>query len=360
MSHEIRTPLNGIIGFSTLLKEYRLKKEDISKFIDIIITSSNQLIAIIDDILLISKLQVKEIKISKSKFSVNQLLNNLLKEFSTELKLAPEKNITLKVNKLQDKENIQISTDKNKLQLIFTKLIKNAIKFTSSGEVEFGYNIDNEKNIVFFVRDTGVGISREKQHIIFKKFRQVDDSTIRPYGGTGLGLSIVKGIVDLLKGELWLESELNVGSNFLFTLPIDIQNELKIKLRKNKVSMKWDNIKILIVDDVEESRILLKEILIPTKAKLFEAKNGKEAIDIFLDNQDINLILMDIQLPKINGFDSAKRIKRINSNVKIIVQTAYANQGYEQKSINSECDDFINKPIIAQLLLEKILNLLYT
>ena len=359
MSHEIRTPLNGIIGFSTLLKEYNLKKEDKNKFIDIIISNSNQLITIIDDILLISKLQVNQIKVSKSEFSLSLLLKKVLNEFSTELNLVPEKNVVLKINKLNDKEDVKILTDKNKLQLIFSKLIINAIKFTTKGEIVFGCDIDKNKNIVFFVKDTGVGISKEKQHIIFKKFRQADDSTIRPYGGTGLGLSIVKGVIDLLEGELWLESELNKGSKFLFTLPIDKKNELKIKVKKNQLYSKWDKLKILIVDDVEESRILLEEILIPTKAKLFKAKNGKEAIDIFIKNQDIDIVLMDIQLPEINGFDAAKRIKGINSNVKIVAQTAYANQGYEQESIKYKCDDFISKPIIASLLLDKISNLLY-
>jgi len=358
MSHEIRTPLNGIIGFSTLLKEYSLKKEDVNKFVDIIIANSNQLVAIIDDILFISKLQVKQVKVSKSEFSLNQLIKNLLNKFTSSLKLIPEKNITLKIC-INNNEDINILTDKSNLYLVYTKLLRNAIKFTNSGEIEFGYNIDVEKNIVFFVKDTGVGISKEKQHIIFKKFRQVDDSTIRPYGGTGIGLSIVKGVIDLLKGELWLESELNKGAKFSFTLPINSKDDVQIKKKKEKERSDWSCMKILIVDDVEESRILLEEILFPTKAKLYNAENGKKAIDVFIENQDIDLVLMDIQLPEINGFETAKRIKGINNNVKIIAQTAFANQGYEEKSKYSKFDDFINKPIVAPLLLEKISNLLY-
>ncbi|MBN1252180.1 MAG: PAS domain S-box protein [Bacteroidales bacterium] len=359
MSHEIRTPLNGIMGFSSLLQEYSLSKEDVSKFVDIIIANGNQLLTIIDDILLISKLQVNQIKVSDSQFLLNKTILNILEKYTKELKLVSGKDVNLRVELIDSYDNVKIETDKSKFSMIFSKLIRNAMKFTNSGEIVFGYNFDKKNEMYFFVKDTGVGISDDKKHIIFKKFRQVDDSTTRLYGGTGIGLSIVKGLVDLLNGKLWLESKINEGSTFLFKIPLIIHRGSEVKKEDAFLEARWTNKKVLIVDDVDESLLLLEEILIPTGIKIYKAKNGIEAVKAFIENQDIDIILMDIQLPEINGLEAAKRIKEIKNSVKIIAQTAFANQGFEQSCEKSKCDDFINKPIISSILFEKISNLLY-
>jgi len=359
MSHEIRTPLNGIIGFSTILKEYSLKKEDVKRFTDIIIDNSKQLMSNINDILLISKLEVNQEIIQQSKFSLNDLIEKLKLKFISKLKLLPEKNIEIKI-KINENDDIKITTDKKKFEIVFSKLINNAIKFTNTGKIEFGYNIIDKQNFNFFVKDTGVGIAKDKQHLIFKKFRQINDSKERLYGGTGIGLSIVNSIIDLLKGKIWLKSDTNKGANFYFTIPIVFQDEnqrKKISEIGKKNDINFGNYKILVVDDVEESSMLLEEILSVRNAQIFVANNGKKAINIFNNNKDIDLILMDIQMPEMSGHDAAKKIKEINANVKIIVQTAFVDQEYNEKE-TKYYDDFINKPIVEKILLEKIYSVL--
>ncbi len=196
--------------------------------------------------------------------------------------------------------------------------------------------------------------------MIFKKFRQINDSKERLYGGTGIGLSIVNSIIDLLKGKIWLKSDTNKGANFYFTIPIVFQDEnqrKKISGINKKREIKLENYKILVVDDVEESSMLLEEILSVRNAQIFVANNGKKAINIFNNNKDIDLILMDIQMPEMSGHDAAKKIKEINENVKIIVQTAFVDQEYNEKE-TKYYDDFINKPIVEKILLEKIYSVL--
>jgi len=207
MSHEIRTPLNAILGFSGLMADYSLDKDSVSKFVDIIQVNGKQLLTIIDDILLVSKLQVNQIKVVTAEFELEQVFNKLEQLYSKELGILSEKSIDLIIKRGGKNSSVKIKTDRDKLFQIYSKLIRNAIKFTTNGVVEFGFDLKENNEIVFFVKDTGVGISDEKQEIVFKKFRQADDSTTREYGGTGLGLSIVKGLIDLLQGKLWVESE---------------------------------------------------------------------------------------------------------------------------------------------------------
>ncbi len=358
MSHEIRTPLNAIMGFSSLLADYSLDKQSIDKFLEIIQVNGRQLLTIIDDILLISKLQVNQIKVTTAVFELDQVLIVLNQQFSKELNILSEKQIELSIEKINVPSSIKIKTDRDKLSQIFSKLIRNAVKFTTKGKVQFGVELKSDNKLEFFVKDTGVGISSEKQEMIFKKFRQADDSTTREYGGTGLGLSIVKGLIDLLKGDIWIDSELGKGSAFYFTIPMEeIEIEQSEKIKNNKPN-NWSNKKILIVDDVAESIFLLSEVLKSTGIKIISAENGALAIQRFMENPDIDLILMDIQLPEINGLEAAAEIKKINQSVKIIVQTAYSQEGYIQKSREAGCDDIIFKPINFENLFKKMRNFL--
>ena len=354
MSHEIRTPLNAIMGFSSLMADYSLDKESISKFLEIIQVNGRQLLNIIDDILLISKLQVNQIKVTTAVFDLDQVLSKLNQQFGRELSILNEKKIELSVEKVNVKSSVKIKTDRDKLSMIYSKLIRNAIKFTSKGKVQFGFELKGDNEIVFFVKDTGVGISKEKQDFVFKKFRQADDSTTREYGGTGLGLSIVKGLIDLLEGKLWVESELGQGAIFYFSLPLEII-EIESSVETNtKKKAQWGTKKIMIVDDVGESIFLLSEVLKSTGINIITAETGAQAIQKFIDNPDIDLILMDIQLPEINGLEAAVEIKKINPKVAIIVQTAYAQDGFTQKSKDAGCDDIVFKPINFENLIKKM------
>ena len=353
MSHEIRTPLNAIIGFSGLMADYSLDKESVTRFVDIIQVNGKQLLTIIDDVLLISKLQVNQIKIQTAVIDLDQLLGKLNQQFSRELDILKEKEIQLKIVK-NTGGSVKIETDRDKLYTIFSKLIRNAIKFTNQGKIEFGFEIGSDTKITFFVKDSGVGISREKKELIFQKFRQIDDSTTREYGGTGLGLSIVKGLIDLLKGKLWLRSELNQGTEFYFSLPLTSIEFENPKSEEEEPEINWSDKKVLIVDDVPESLFLLNEILKHTHIKIFKANTAHQAIKQFSDNPDINLILMDIQLPEMSGLEAVSLIRKMNQKVPVIMQTAFGQDGYEQKSMEAGCNDIVFKPINPGILISKM------
>ncbi len=353
MSHEIRTPLNAILGFSSLMRDYKLESGKSEKFLDLIQTNSKQLLNIIDDILLISKLQVNEIKLVTSVFLLPDFFQDLFKIFDREIYVQDNKNINLLID-IPDLK-IKIEADKNKLGMVFSKLIRNAIKFTEQGTITIGYKLQENKKLVFFVKDTGIGISKEKQQIIFQKFRQVDDTKTRKYGGTGLGLSIVKALVDLMQGEIWLKSEVAKGAHFYFSIPVEIIN--KTKNIEYKKEPNWQDKTILVVDDVFESVLLINEILKSTGIKIITASDGIEAIEKVKAIQEIDLVLMDLQLPKLNGIQASKTIRTIRK-IPIIVQSAFMEEDYRQQCKKIGCDDYLQKPINPEELKSKISNLL--
>ena len=349
MSHEIRTPLNAILGFTSLLKDYKLDIEKSTKFLNLIQINGKQLLSIIDDVLLISKLQVGKIKVSHTEFSLNDFMNKLFESFNKEVTLETDKlNLIIDIPKTE----ILVKSDQIKLNQIFSKLIRNAIKFTSEGQITIGYKLKNNQP-EFFVKDTGIGISEKKQQIIFQKFRQIDDSKTRKYGGTGLGLSIAKSLIDLLNGTIWLDSKEGKGSNFYFKIPFEVKTAVKNTKKQN--TYKWNNKTMLIVDDVPESILLIKEIVRDTGIQTLTANNGIESIEKVKSNANIDIILMDIQLPKLNGIEAAKRILALK-NIPIIIQSAYSQIEYHEECKKIACSEFIQKPINPTELLNKIKN----
>lgn len=215
MSHEIRTPLNGILGFSSLLNEPNLTKEDKEDYIEIINSNGQQLLTIINDILDISKIEAGQVSIHYEAVNISEMMNGLKHQFKDQAAL---KNLVLTLNQDFTEEEIILYTDANRLRQVFLNLISNAIKFTHTGGIEFGY-IQKENFLEFYVKDTGIGIALEDQSIIFKPFRKVEDSLTATYGGTGLGLPISKALVEKLGGSLTLKSKKNSGSVFVFTIP---------------------------------------------------------------------------------------------------------------------------------------------
>ncbi len=354
MSHEIRTPLNAILGFSGLMADYNLDKDSVTRFINIIQVNGKQLLTIIDDILLVSKLQVNQIKVVTAEFELEQVFSKLHQHYTQELSILSEKKIELRIRRGEKNSQVVVKTDRDKFQQIFSKLIRNAIKFTTEGMVEFGFDLKENEQIVFYVKDTGEGISEEKQEIVFKRFRQADDSTTREYGGTGLGLSIVKGLIDLLGGDLWLESEKDKGTTFYFTIPLELIEVNEMPVIEEKDIINWASKKLLIVDDVDESLLLLTEVLKPSGIQVFTASAGAQAVQLFKENPDIDLVLMDIQLPGMNGIETTTKIKKINPNVPIIMQTAFGQDGYEQKREDLGCEDILFKPINFENLFAKL------
>ena len=363
MSHEIRTPMNGILGFSDLLKSEDSTVEERENYVDIIHQSGNQLMNIINDILDISKIEVGQIQLNEENTSINEILSELLTLFKPEV--ADKQNIKLLIHKdLTDNESV-IVTDGVRLRQILTNLINNAIKFTKEGSVEFGYllihDCENEYSkdgacLQFYVKDTGIGIPKNKREIIFDRFRQSDESHTRKFGGTGLGLAISKGFVELLGGDIWHESTENKGSTFYFTIPYKIGDSKQVQKIEAKYSSQysWSNYSVLIVEDDDISFSYMNKILEKTGISIIRATKGNDAIDICRKNKNINLILMDIQLPGINGYEATRKIREFLPNIPIIAQTAHALAEDKNKSMESGCNAFITKPIKRQVLLRTL------
>jgi CheY-like chemotaxis protein len=246
-----------------------------------------------------------------------------------------------------------IKTDRAKLYAILTNLVNNAIKYTSTGSIEFGYDKKGE-NLVFFVKDTGIGIHEHFKEIIFKRFRQGDDLTSRFNEGAGLGLSISKAYVEMLGGKIRVESEEGKGSTFYFTIPYNTAPKEKPVLNEHvtvdKKAFQIDNMKILIAEDDEDSEALISIVVKKFSKEILIARTGPEAIEVCRNNPDLDLVLMDIRMPRMNGYEATKQIRQFNKDVVIIAQTAYAIIGDREKALQAGCNDHISKPIDPTLL----------
>ncbi|MDF1547553.1 MAG: PAS domain S-box protein, partial [Bacteroidales bacterium] len=352
MSHEIRTPMNGIIGFTSLLQKPELNHEKRTNYINIVQNSGNQLLRIIDDILEISKLGTKQVKIQKEEVCLNNLLLELFSIFDIK---AKENKIPLYLkNGLPDKESF-IYSDRTKLFKILSNLIENALKFTDRGFIEFGYffcesnkNEGNEKSISaeikIYVKDSGIGINVEKQEIIFEKFSQEEKGDSRNIGGLGLGLSIAKENAELLGGTITLESEKGKGSVFYLNIPY---NPVYVNKIEDNPDQSLDCC-ILIVEDEEVNYLLLETLLLDemnVRCKIIHAKNGQEAVDVCKRNKNVQLVLMDIKMPVMDGYEATKIIKKIRPELPIVAQTAYATSQDYENAIEMGFDDFISKPL---------------
>ncbi len=360
MSHEIRTPMNAILGFSRLLNNPSVSRDQQEEYIEIINSRGNHLLQVINDIIDLSKIDSNQLNLEIKEFNLNHFLNETYLNFSQKIKEKHGDKVEFKLEKgLNDSEAV-IKLDKTRLEQVISYILINAIKYTEKGVIKLGYETDdNRNNLIFFVQDTGIGIPQDKQDLIFERFRQSDDSSTREYGGTGLGLSISKGLVELMGGSIWLKSEAGKGTVFYFSLPYSTSTET-IKFpdnkNKNKPYMKydWSDKKILIVEDDPLSSKFLETILEDTNATILIAKDGQEAIDITKQTDDLALILMDIQLPGISGNEATEEIRKIRSDLPVIAQTAHAMAEDKNRSIEAGCDDYITKPINLDMLLDKI------
>ena len=356
MSHEIRTPMNSIIGFSNLLSSEEIPEDQKAEFANYIKSSGELLMKLIDDIIDIAKIEAGEIRIDKKECNILKLLQELDHTYKEIINKSGKKHLRIILNPC-DLKDLNIKTDPYRLKQILSNLINNAIKFTDTGYIELGYKIKNEKTIEFFVKDTGVGLSRDEISIIFERFKRTVASEEKNIVGTGLGLAISKNLVELLGGEMWVDSHPGLGTTFYFTLPY-----LKITLIDEQFlydedifqDYEWENITILVVEDDNHSFSLLKETLKKTKAKIIRARNAEIAIDICKSNVDIDIVLMDIQLPQMNGYEATREIKKFRKSLPVIAETAFAMAGDKEKSILAGCDDYISKPININKLLPKI------
>ncbi|HCE54083.1 MAG TPA: hypothetical protein DER05_03385 [Lutibacter sp.] len=363
MSHEIRTPMNGILGFSDLLDNPDLSNEKRKKFIEIIRNSTHQLLHIIDDLMEISVLETKQIMAEEHPVCLNDLLFELFTIFNIK---ATKKSISLVLeNELSDKEST-ILTDKNKLNKVLSNLLENALKFTNEGIVELGYklNKDNEPaELKIFVKDSGIGIKQEKQELIFERFSQAEKELSKKVGGLGLGLSIAKENTELLGGKITVVSELGKGAAFFVTIlykPVNLTQKIENEKIKEKVVNEKKHT-ILITED-EDVNYMVLEILLEDKLKfpciIIHAKDGLEAVELCKSNPEIELVLMDIKMPKMDGREATRIIKEFRPNLPIIAQTAYSSPEEKEKAFLAGCDDFLSKPINKEDLDSKLKNYL--
>ncbi len=355
MSHEIRTPMNAILGFSGLLTIPTYSDDKKKFFVNIIEARTMDLLRIVNDLMDISKLDAGQMKIYSKDDDLGSIFN-LLHEYyvkSTQESIEGVKDIEIINNYCLNKEEGFIHSDFVRINQILTNLIDNAIKFTQKGFIEFGCSIRNDE-LLFYVKDTGIGIPKDKLHLIFGRFRQVDEKSTRTHGGSGLGLAISKGLLDIMNGEIWVESQVNKGSTFYFTLPykpvtknVVIKEEItysKILKRKH----------ILIVEDDTYNTNYLAEILANIDANCVYTPSGKDVMSLLTQNPLTEIVLLDISLPDIDGKDLAKIIKEKYPQMVIIAQTAYAGSKDKEQCIEAGCDFFISKPYTKDALINMI------
>ena len=350
MSHEIRTPMNGIMGFAELLNENNLSPGQIHEYIDMIKLSSKRMLETINNLVNISKIETGEIEVNKTEVDINSLLVSISKCYLIDTKRKGLK-LHFKVNALD--KHFLLKTDKLLFQFIISNLLANAIKFTSEGYIELGYTVHKD-HLEFYVTDTGVGIHKEKFEFIFEKFRQGDEGNSRQFEGSGLGLAISKAYVEKLGGKIRVESVVGKGTTFYFTLPYKaiVDNDME-DVNINAV-LKEKNLKVLVVEDDSTSAKLLTLLVGSFSENVLEARNGTEAVEICRRKGDIDLVLMDLQMTGINGFETTIQIREFNKEVVIIAQSAYGMPQNKRKALFVGCDDFITKPIQKTELLSTI------
>jgi PAS domain S-box-containing protein len=359
VSHEVRTPLNSIIGFAQVLDTQDLNKEEVKRFASIILKRGNDLLDLFNEILDLSLIESNQLKISPKKVNMNSILYDVYSNFLLNPKVK-EKQIDLRIGKIFP-EDFEFSTDPLRLKQILSNLVENGIKFTKRGYVEFGGTIENEKTLSFYVKDTGIGIPASKFNTIFERFQQIDSDFItREYEGTGLGLPLCKGLVNLLGGRIWLESTVGEGTTFYFTISsLEMKPErekgIEMKIVETPKQLEGQSFVFLVGEDDYLNYLLLEKMLQKNfNCEVLYGATGKDVLNIFKERKNIDLILLDLRMPLMDGFTAFQEIKKLDPTVPIIAVTAYAYSEDRKKAIDMGFDEYIVKPIMINDMLAKI------
>ncbi len=350
MSHEIRTPMNGILGFASILKEPDLTGEQQQEYISIIEKSGARMLNIINDIVDISKIEAGLMKLDFKESNINEQIEYIYTFFKPEVEA---KGMKLSFKTPLPVKEATITTDREKVYAILTNLVKNAIKYSKEGTIELGYERMGD-DIQFYVKDTGIGIPKDRQEAIFERFIQADIADKMARQGAGLGLSISKAYVEMLNGKIWVESVEGTGSTFYFTLPynaLPVKEIIKQEFAISDITSEVKKLKFLIAEDDETSGELISIYIRKLGNEIIKVKNGKDAVNEFRDNPDIDLILMDIQMPEMNGYEATRQIRQLSTKVVIIALTAFALTGDREKAIEAGCNDYLSKPVRKDELL---------
>lgn len=353
LSHEIRTPMNAILGFSSLLKVPSIGTEERNEYINLISRSGNQLLRLIEDMIDISKIEAKQLKTFPRNFDVVSELYQIRDSLIQEKKTVNKEHLKLILTIPSGFDSLMVYTDQSRFMQIFSHLVGNAIKFTEKGFVEFGFCFTARKTVQFFVKDTGIGFNHMFKDVIFERFRQVNESSTRLYGGTGIGLALSKSLVELLGGEIFVESEQSHGSLFYFEFQLE-----KIlapeELETTKMSCTtYPDLKgkhILIAEDSDYCYEYIQKLLNYTGVTVTRVKNGKEALDYMGLSPAIDLVFIDIQMPEMDGYKITPYIKKSDPFVPVVALTSFSNEDEQNHCLAVGCTDCIAKPVTEKNL----------
>jgi len=354
ISHEIRTPLNSVVGFSNLLLSNDLTRETKEEYIEHINHNSEKLLQIIGDIIDLSRLESSQIEITYEETSVNSIINEVIEE-ARQIIRRNEKSIVLNFKNRFGNDGDLVFTDKIWLKRVLSHLMDNALKFTLDGSVELSWYKENE-DLVFKIKDTGIGIKKENLSRIFEEFRQEIDGHHRPFEGLGIGLTLAKEVVERMGGKIFVTSEKGIGSEFSFSIPYRPAGSTRTKLKtilENQLqdSINWSSRKCLLVDDNKDVLVYLSRILLDTGIMIFTARSGAEAIEFIRNTPDLDVVLLDMQMPEMNGIEATQQIKKIRRELPIIAQTAFIFEDDKDIIIEAGCDACLIKPIRKDHLL---------
>ena len=364
LSHEIRTPMNAIVGFASLLQMSELAEEKKKLYLTQIVNGSSDLLQLVEKTIVLSRIDLGQIKINRRQFFVNRSLKELVSKYRKILDQSGKEDVELNLETGSSEEDFVVQADRIRVLDVLNNLLENAVKFTESGSITLGYAYLEEEadsgfdSLMFYVKDTGPGISKEKSGIIFDRFVKLVDKNETVLRGAGLGLAIAHDLVKLMRGDIWLESEPGSGSKFYFTLPITFSKSgpaADPETVAGKSYEDWSGYEILIAEDMESNYLYIKELLAPTRINILRARDGLEAVEIFESNPGIEVVLMDILMPGLDGYEATTKIRDIREDIPVIAQTAFTFEGEIKDGLYAGCfTDYIMKPFTRDMLLANL------